>query len=628
MAIQTFVRRGQKIAVVVGPTPGEEKWDTTEMNTVSDTHCHEVYKGRKLESTCFQMQLESPRFETSRVGSQISFFSELIGSPMVQVLVCWLILLTEPMLLYMRIPGSTLYEFLCAIRNGWDAQLRMSCFLAFFASLLLSLYCGHEFEKVKNCYSKKSAEKTYILASLMLLVVGAALSMVNIQLQMLAPSSMWNPLLWGTYKVYSPFESTEALDGLCVDYRNAKNIAREPLCLSEQSWSVLSAGALSSTNEDDVASVLKGVDYAQNSGGLIVNVMCRDCVEFVPALIQNVNNLMPFFPTLSVVIFENDSKDDSRNSIKQWAKDAKGYDVDLIECEEALDCRIGDSHRDDTIDFEDYVSSSAVGKMGVYRQRIVDYILSNRKYDNYSHMIVTDVDLAVSLSPLGLLHVLGEVPNNPVASSGRQTFPGSLGTLVPPYDFSALRGANTEESKGLQNITDLFCSLEPPGSRWRNACHAMSPGHMALNLQLDRGTQDIYRVESAFNGAVLYPMKRIRDVGAKYDSGEDGQRCEHVGFHLSLRTPMFVDRKWTFHISPSNPGGPTGGRAYRNIVRIMSTPKLFFPVFGQGVTAGLLFLFSSIRIGVHIFYPLLFGGIWAGKRTKSLPLVQTKAFKL
>ena len=39
---------------------------------------------------------------------------------------------------------------------------------------------------------------------------------------------------------------------------------------------------------------------------------------------------------------------------------------------------------------------------------------------------------------------------------------------------------------------------------------------------------------SAYNGAALYPIKEIVRTGARYDAGGDGQRCEHVGFHLAI----------------------------------------------------------------------------------------------
>ena len=39
---------------------------------------------------------------------------------------------------------------------------------------------------------------------------------------------------------------------------------------------------------------------------------------------------------------------------------------------------------------------------------------------------------------------------------------------------------------------------------------------------------------SAYNGAALYPIKEIQRTRARYDAGIDGQRCEHVGFHLAL----------------------------------------------------------------------------------------------
>jgi len=77
-----------------------------------------------------------------------------------------------------------------------------------------------------------------------------------------------------------------------------------------------------------------------------------------------------------------------------------------------------------------------------------------------------------------------------------------------------------------------------------------------------------YEVVSAFNGLTMYPMDLIRERGdqARYDAGDDGQRCEHVGFHLSLNTTMYVNPKWSMNLKPSKPGGPTGLRAIKTLV--------------------------------------------------------------
>jgi len=215
-----------------------------------------------------------------------------------------------------------------------------------------------------------------------------------------------------------------------------------------------------------------------------------------------------------------------------------------MECPENPQCLFGESHRYDAVESKDYYKSSAIGRMADYRQRMVDYILEKDLYRDYSHMLVLDLDLGVSISPLGILHSLGTMPNSPVASSGRQVWPGSSGTLIPPYDFSAYRAHPSKRNSRLLHLHNLFCELQPPGDRWRNQCDAVSSMHFMVILGDDFRNESPYRVASAFNGATMYPIPLVKASGARYDAGDDAQRCEHIGFNLSLDAPFYVNPKW------------------------------------------------------------------------------------
>jgi len=146
------------------------------------------------------------------------------------------------------------------------------------------------------------------------------------------------------------------------------------LCLSNDSWLVLSNGLLSKYNPSDVAAVNAGLKVAQ-SGGLVFTILARDVAHEIPALIQNVESLAPFFNgRLSVVIFENDSVDGSREVFETWAVTTKNrYKVDLITCEDlgSKDCKLHEAHRYDSMGDE----VSAIGKMGDFRNWMNDYIL-------------------------------------------------------------------------------------------------------------------------------------------------------------------------------------------------------------------------------------------------------------
>lgn len=462
--------------------------------------------------------------------------------------------------------------------------------------------------------------------SLVLSIIFCSLVIVNMTLQMGYPHAMWNPFMWGWYHVYYPSNISSALQGSCLNFLEkdtspTSSLRRRPLCLSEQQWKELSSGQLSSYNPDDVLAVQRGLNYLQNSsGGLIINALARNVAENIPALKQNMEGLLPFFVNndddndkkatkqpLSLVIFENDSNDGTRQAFQSWSEeetnrpDGPRYTVDLMSCgPKNPNCELGIMDRYDNMNLFANPTASGVGKLGEFRQILLEYILGKEEYNDYSHMIILDADLGTSLSPLGLLHTLGLENNvaqdHVVASSSSQVWPGTMGTIIPPYDLSAFRPKESKFNAKVREMHQSFCELMPAGDRWRNMCEACSP----MQLFMIQSANDVtnhhdkpYEVVSAFNGLTLYPMNLIRQRGklAKYDAGDDGQRCEHVGFHLSLQKPMFVNPKWSMNLKPNKPGGPTGLRAIKTLV---------YAVFGRPnvmvclITGNLVFFYILV----------------------------------
>lgn len=447
---------------------------------------------------------------------------------------------------------------------------------------------------------------TAVLCTSLFFSLGAT---IQSQVQVISPSLLWNPFLWGRYTVYNPEDISGAITDMCVDgvSPNGEDFAASKLCLPESSWDELSSGFLSSHNPDDVKAVQDGLKFSlSDSFGLVITILARDTVGSIDALRKNVEGLVPFVSKLSVVVFENDSKDGTRDAFKKWESEIDdSYRVDIMDCAEATDCQFGLKHRYDGEESKDFFMSSAVGKMADFRQRVVDYVKSSDSYSSYSHILVMDVDLGVSLSPLGLLHALGNKPDVAVASSGRQPWPGSFGSLTPQYDFSAFRSIETPRNRRIIWLHQQFCGLAPPGDRWRNICDCISPMMFMLVWGHDRGSGgELFPVASAFNGAVLYPLDLIRETDAKYDAGDDGQRCEHIGFNLSLKKPTFVDPKWSMNLKPSKIGGPNGSAALKNILRVVISPKIALPIFFQNFGCMILFVYCIIVLSMHLLYPL------------------------
>ena len=477
-----------------------------------------------------------------------------------------------------------------------------------------------------HCTSSPSSYHWKIPFALSVLISSAITG--HLFLQMAYPSLLWNPFMWGWYRVYLPRDISKSLQNACFfDRRGDRDSVSSSFCLSEGQWKELSSGSLSSHNPDDVATVKRGLDYLQNrSGGLVINALARNVADSIPALRQNIEGLIPLMNNhiqnqqqkLALVVFENDSVDGTREAFQQWAKEeTEGqarYTIDLISCgEKNPNCKLDVIDRYDVIPSFMNRTASGVGKLGEFRQIVLDYIMTSPQYVNYSHMIVLDVDLGTSLSPLGLLHTLGldhELSQKyAIASSSRQVWPGTFGTILPPYDLSAFRPVPTEKNTRLRKWHQWFCELMPPGDRWRNMCEAASP--MQLFLILSNGDAVLnhgwlpYEVESAFNGLTIYPLSLIREKGdaAHYDSGNDNQRCEHVGFHLSLRKTMYINPKWTMNLKPSKPGGPSV------ISLIMLSNCSFLLAFVMAIWL----LGFSLRTILSLVDPWDFvGGVWKG----------------
>jgi len=329
-------------------------------------------------------------------------------------------------------------------------------------------------------------------------------------LQMAFPSIVWNPAIWGGFrhKVYSPADIERNWRGGCFhehhrqfgehyyDDSNSghdatsstpsalsssssllrsntsshkKQLQRRPLCLSEQQWSHLSSGTLSSRNAHDVATVRRGLQYLQTqSRGIVINALARNIRQSIPDLRLNIEGLVPLLgehTKLSLVVFENDSVDGTREELMKWAEEvnlhpessasssSSRYNVDVIQCPPPnTDCKLNIIDRNEIYGGENK-TASGVGKLGDFRQIVLEHVVKN--YGDYSHMIVLDVDLGVSLSPLGIVHTLGLSSDEEgsgedgqirgdsqekgggvlvaekyvVASAATQVWPGTFGTM-------------------------------------------------------------------------------------------------------------------------------------------------------------------------------------------------------
>ena len=358
--------------------------------------------------------------------------------------------------------------------------------------------------------NNKSVAK--IKAPILLSIVLSILISTQSFIQMAFPSLLWNPGAWisiGMGKsdstIYLPKDVERSLVGGCF---NVDNLASRsaggsvgessflrssssssdqqlhhqqqhksalPLCLTEQQWQQLSSGTLSSSNPHDVQTVYRGLQYLRSeSNGIVINVLARNVVDSIPDLRRNVEGLVPFLggsnvgggkkegemkkTKLSLVVFENDSVDGTREEFIRWANEVNPpppsatasssstsrYNVDLITCPPPnTNCKLNIADRNEAYGVYNK-TASGVGKLGEFRQLTVDYVMKH--YGMYSHMIVLDVDLGVSISPLGIVHSLGMMmtDDEEKVETGSQNDGGGVGQEVHVAEKYVVASAATQ----------------------------------------------------------------------------------------------------------------------------------------------------------------------------------------
>ena len=436
-----------------------------------------------------------------------------------------------------------------------------------------------------------------LVTCLVYALICAGAVMLSAFAEPLLPGWIWYPVVWfNGFRVVEPSELGPALADVCIERRGT-------MCLTEVDWGTLSGGGLSSYRASDVVAVERGLTAAAY-GGLVVALLARDVEDAILPLRHNVEALRKFFPRLAVVIFENDSADRTRMWLDEWAAEARGYVVDLMPCnkEGSHACKLGKvdrwQERADAAPTQSDYYKPAVGLLPTLRNRVVDHVLNAPRYRHYSQLLVMDVDLAISLSPLGVLHAVGLSArlnhSRAIASAGRNIMVGSFGTLEGMYDLAAFKPAAHLHEDGSATRTyysahQWLCHMEPEESRTQFACPSISAfnwmGLFYVEQQLNgRGVCGregmACEVSSAFNGAALYPLKLLRERRyARYSGGRYGQTCEHVAFNEALGG-MIVDSRWQLRVHPARPPGPTGDKFFFSLIVVSANAPVFTLSFG------------------------------------------------
>lgn len=232
--------------------------------------------------------------------------------------------------------------------------------------------------------------------------------------------------------------------------------------------------------------------------------LARDCAGSIVNNKAKIEELGSYFKDYKIIIFENDSSDNTRDLVKEWEKE--NSKVHLIKCVNNKECIFKNKKGYDY----GQISKKRILKMGYYREQYLDIV----KKSDFEYMLVIDIDLDLTyFHNNSFLNILAKNTNwDAVAINCRANVPGTMGFMTIPYDaiaFSLDKNIYNE----LENVSKKMITN-------------------FLNLyKVYNSNDEFVKVGSAFNGVCIYKTDSIRN-STYLNNGEI--MCEHLIFHKNI----------------------------------------------------------------------------------------------
>lgn len=247
-----------------------------------------------------------------------------------------------------------------------------------------------------------------------------------------------------------------------------------------------------------------GIEVMRNSSVSICSIV-RDCQNNLFRNKSRIEQLRSLFYKSEVIVFENDSKDKTRQVLLDWQQNSKDVHV-FYENYSSITIPPRNYEHGNR-----YFSISRIEKMAFFRNKYIDFL--NSSHINRDFVIVIDLDIS-NFDIHGIIHSFGMYKNwDCISANGislsykfRKQYHDSYALI----EFEKTNEAQTEHSIYTNRIR--FSFLEP-------------------GLPL-------FPVDSAYGGLAIYKWPAIQDIKYSYLENPDNQvksKSEHVAIHKSMK---------------------------------------------------------------------------------------------
>lgn len=232
--------------------------------------------------------------------------------------------------------------------------------------------------------------------------------------------------------------------------------------------------------------------------------LARNVYSISPNFMDKLIQLGIDFKEYKIVIFENDSIDNTRNIIKQYQ--LYNNNIILLDCcdDGSCDCKLNHIHP--KVIGEG--SKKRIDKMAYLRNKYLNYIKHN--LSDYDYMLVIDIDITGGIYMNGYYSTFSK-DWDVITARGLRQIPGTYGYINSIYDPLAYIPYNDTYISG-----------------YNKDRYSIHYNELKSFIKYNIG-DPLIPVKSSFNGIAIYKIKDILDI--EYDSKT---RCEHIDFNFKL----------------------------------------------------------------------------------------------
>ena len=251
--------------------------------------------------------------------------------------------------------------------------------------------------------------------------------------------------------------------------------------------------------------VQMGYDIAKTKTLLII-CLARDVENNIEMSRNKLESIGNDFLDYKIVLFENDSDDESRVLLKGWMNENEN--VELMDCCDmgSCDCLLKNAKGYEMGSYS--YNKSRIDKMRFYREKLLRY--ATNKYYYYDYVMVYDFDISGIVYKDGLMTSFSSNKDwDMVCANGLQSFPKIVNHGLVIYDSLA---------------------FIPDHINYNHSLSLIQLDREQMKLKKHKIGSELVKCKSGFNGIAIYRMEAL--LNSTYMNSK--KYCEHIDLHQDM----------------------------------------------------------------------------------------------